>query len=1047
MTAITELTLAEQPLVKYLCDTLKYTLLSPAQLSAQRERLDQVILKPILVAQLQALNNIGPAEATAIYSELAGITDNVEWLKRLRNKTSRLLRGESGSSPVVLVDYATPENNTFHIAQQFTVKGQSHVIPDVVVFLNGIPVVVIELKSPLNPKHDAFDAIVQIQGYEAEAPRLFAPNQFNIASNNTTFRYGATGAPRQFWSDWRDPWPRPASDFTDAAERGVWAVLEPTRLLDIMAHFIVFETTDTGVVKKMCRHQQYRAVSKIFDRVVDSQHRRGLIWHTQGSGKSLTMVFAALKLKFHRGTDHPEVKNPNLLVLTDRVALHEQITKTFRAVGIENVRSVAGIRRPVGADGKPIYAKPGQTETHYLFDHLVPEGKGKVVLSTIFKFQGDDERLFSKDPKTVAAALDALAMPHSGRWILMIDECHRTQERDLGAYLRAMLPEARRFGFTGTPIKSDDLNTFDTFSVDGEGYLDKYGIDDAIADGATVPVKYLSRRSAWTLDAGKLDALFDQTFLGVPDATVEELKKRGVTKGDLARIHTRIDLIAYDIWQHFKTHVQPKGYKAQIVAIDRLTCVAYKKALDKHIAEDLAAQGVADAQAKAEAMSVCVYSAAQHDKQKHPALHALQLTDQQVKDKTREFRAADGALQFLIVCSKLLTGFDAPIEQAMYLDNPLRDHNLLQAIARTNRRSGAKPHGLIVDYIGVFTNLKKTLAAYRKEDVAAAATDFDGLVDELQAAQRAVMDFIKPVPRTDDPKADAHAVLDFLNTEDRWLIFRGKASTFIKAYGALMPDPRALPARPDLKYVAACVAAGRVRFDGKEETDWKQHVPQVRALLQEHLKVTGLASALKLYDLRDPAFWAEFDAVADGEIDARQAAVHKLAELQKITHEAAADNPAQFGPFSARVKALLKAFEAGMDALDALAKGKQVATDLQTEMGKHETVGLSKRAYAVAAILAEFAPEAEPSDVEEACGAGGGGEGGAADGLTQAQEAAKAIDAIYQAAPVGWHGLTQLKKDLRLKVALLIKPLGLPGWFDAVPQRIEAYAVAHYRGG
>lgn len=1041
-----ELSLVEIPLVKYLCDTLGYTYIHPKDHPTLRPDPGAVILKPILIAQLQALNNIDAGEASAIYSELAGLMDNAEWLARLRNKASRKLRGESTSSPVVLVDYDTPSNNHFAVTQQFKVKGSPSIIPDVVVFLNGVPVVVIEAKSPLNPAQTTYDAIVQMHGYEANGPRLFAPNLFNIATNNTTFRYGATGAPRQFWGDWRDPWPRAADAFVDATERGLYALLDKPRLLDIIAHFIVFETHDNVTIKKMCRHQQYRAVNKMVDRVIDGQARTGLIWHTQGSGKSLTMVFAALKLKFHRGIHSAELTNPNLLVLTDRVALHEQITKTFQAVGIQNVVSVAGIRRPTDAQGVPIHAKAGQTEKRYLLDEVVPGAKGKMVLSTIFKFQGDDPRLFSKDKAEVQAALADLAMPNSGRWILMIDECHRTQERDLGAYLRAMLPEARRFGFTGTPVKSADLNTFSNFSVGGEGYLDKYGIDDAIKDGATVPVKYLSRRTAWTLDAPKLDVAFDQTFLGVPDAVVEELKKRGVTKGDLARLTTRIDLIATDIWWHFKTHVRPEGYKAQVVAIDRLACVAYKRALDATITADLVRQGVPvdAAVAQAEAMSICVYSAAQHDAQKHPALHALQLDEAGTKQAIKDFNNPKSPLQFLIVCSKLLTGFDAPIEQAMYLDNPLRDHNLLQAIARTNRVHDSKPHGLIVDYIGVFKNLKETLSAYRADDVAHAATDYDGLAAELEAARRAVMDFIKPVALTGDPKADGHAVIAFIATEDRWLIFRGKAAAFVKAYGALMPDPRALPAKHDLKFIAVCVNLGRAHFDQKVEVDWKQYGQQVRALLEAHLTVTGLSTALKLYDLDDAIFWQEYDKVTDGQIDAQTAAVHKLAELQKITKEAAADNPAQFGPFSARVKALIKAFQAGMDALEALAESKTIAEGVQAEAAKHQASGLSKRAYAVATILAGFV---ETGDVEGPDAGAASSTSSGPKGLTQAQEVAKAIDEIYTHAPPGWHGMTQLKKTLRQRVALLVKPLGLSGWFEAVPQAVEAYAVAHYQGG
>ena len=219
-----------------------------------------------------------------------------------------------------------------------------------------------------------------------------------------------------------------------------------------------------------------------------------------------------------------------------------------------------------------------------------------TVLSTVFKFQGSEEPI-----------------PNSANWIVMVDECHRTQEKDLGAYLRKTMPEARFFGFTGTPIKKNDKDTYANFGVVGEGYLDKYGIDDAVADGATVPIYYTGRKTDWHIDEAKIDILFDQWFADLPDDKLEEVKKRGVKITDLVKHPKRVDLIAYDIWTHFKEYARPDGFKAQIVAIDREAVILYKRALDKVIADDLIAQGMDsdEAAAQAAAMSACVYSASQ----------------------------------------------------------------------------------------------------------------------------------------------------------------------------------------------------------------------------------------------------------------------------------------------------------------------------------------------------------------------------------------------------------------------------------------------------
>ena len=285
-------------------------------------------------------------------------------------------------------------------------------------------------------------------------------------------------------------------------------------------------------------------------------------------------------------------------------------------------------------------------------------------------------------------------MPDSANWTVLVDECHRTQEKDLGAYLRATLPEACFFGFTGTPVKRNDHDTYANFSEGSEGYLDKYGIDDAVADGATVPIRYTGRKTEWHIDPEKLDILFDQWFAHEPDAVIEKLKQRGVTIAELAKHPKRIELIAYDIWTHFHEHIQPDGLKAQIVGIDREAVVLYKQALDRTIAAYFMKEGLSEDEAlqKATAMSACVYSSSQEDdkpsedayrSQVREALQENKIDKKAEKEIVKRFGKKDDPLSFLIVCNKLLTGFDAPIEAVMYLDNPLKEHNLLQAIART----------------------------------------------------------------------------------------------------------------------------------------------------------------------------------------------------------------------------------------------------------------------------------------------------------------------------------------------------------------------------
>ena len=924
-----ETTLVELPAVRYLRDVLGYTFVSPAEALALREGENHVLFRAQLVDALVRLNGIAREDASAIYSELSRIDDNERWLAILRGSYSRKVTGEATHRPIRLIDFDDPANNTFVVTHQLEVRGLSYRIPDVVIFVNGIPLVVIEAKSGL-AKQDVFDAIDDIAVYERELPRLFATNLFNIATNGLSLRYGATGAPREFWATWPDAWPREKSEFENEPMRlGLYALLDKARLLDLLAHFVVFEKDgERGTsVKKICRYQQFRAVNKIVARVVAGKIRQGLVWHTQGSGKSLTMVFAALKLKFHRGIDSPELENPNLLVVTDRRDLDLQITKTFQDCGIPN----------------PLHA--GSIDE--LRELVRGAPKGRVVLSTIFKAQDS-----------------VTPVERSNDWIVLVDEAHRTQEKDLGAYLRATFPDARFFGFTGTPVKSKDLDTRKNFGVPGEAYLDRYGIEDAVADGATVPIRYMSRMALWDLDAAKLDVMFDQEFAALPEELRDELKARGVTRGDLARFEPRIALIAYDLWVHFKKNVMPDGMKAQIVAVDRKACTVYKRHLDTIIARELEREGLSpeDAARRAAAMSACVYSSGGKDDLKpgNEDLARYFLDEEAERDAIRRFKDSKEPLSFLIVCNKLLTGFDAPIEQAMYLDSPLTQHNLLQAIARTNRRYGPrKDHAIVVDYIGVTKDLKKALDSYDPEDVQDAMASDGALEDDLRRAHAAAMAFVKKAKRTGDPEADAKAGCDAIGTEDVWYEFRTAARDFLRAQAAVGSKPMRLETSADAKYVATVLAYGGLQFEQKPEIDFKGLSEKIRGMLEEHLKVTGLQTLVTLPEITDPRFWYGLGQEESGEEDLETAALKKASALKKTLAAKAAQSPAQYRTLSERVQELIDSFtQKQIDAAELYRRTYEYAVELVRKEVEYEDTGLDRDTHGFYAILARE-PEAE----------------------------------------------------------------------------------------
>jgi len=569
MSSPCEYTLAEKPILDYL-QSCGYSYLSSYKNDFARDGLNQVILRDTFMETISRINDVPEEVAHSTYLDLLNVSDNEKWFSILRGDYSRRVLGASDLKTIHFIDFLHPENNTFTVTNQYSVKAEHTRRADIVLFINGIPVVVIEAKSPVAAEGRLKRAVGQMMLYEQDIPRLFYSNAFNIATDGVSVLYGSTGAAWEYWGKWKDPWPRKESDFTSEFEMSLWSLLEPSRLLDIIAHFIVFETREGQTIKKMCR---YRATNKLVERVLEDKYKRGLIWHTQGSGKSLTMVFSALKLKSHRTIESPTLANPNLLVVTDRIDLDDQIAKTFKACGLPNPKQMESVRE--------------------LRDFVHSSTQGLTLLSTIFKFEGSTK-----------------PVENSSNWIILVDECHRTQEKDLGAFLRATLPDSWYFGFTGTPVKKKDINTYINFGPPGELYMDRYGIDDAVADGSTVPVRYTSRKADWQIEAADLDILFDNWFAELPDDKLEKLKTEGVSVSQLAKHEERIELLAKDIWEHFKSNVDPHGFKAQIVAIDRQAIILYKRYLDKAISISLQEEGVSEEEACriARGMSEPVYS-------------------------------------------------------------------------------------------------------------------------------------------------------------------------------------------------------------------------------------------------------------------------------------------------------------------------------------------------------------------------------------------------------------------------------------------------------
>lgn len=1011
---MSEYRLAEKPVLDALA-AQGWQVLSPAQALAMREEENRVILKSVLIEALRDLNGIGAADAEAIYNDLATLSDNEDWQRKLRGGYSRRLTGENRDSPITLIDFKDTSRNRFQVTRQFRVAAQRLRIPDIVLFVNGIPLVVIEAKSPLKATARAEEAFEQIKQYERDIPRLFASNTFNIVTDGMATLYGAAGSPAQFYAAWPDAWPRTRADFPDDLSKDLWCLCEPSRLLDLLAHFIVFEVDpETGEkIKKVCRYQQFRAVNKAVARVAAGERRKGLIWHTQGSGKSLTMVFLALKLKTHLTLNAPTLANPNILVLTDRIDLDDQISKTFVACGLPNpvqCSSVAALRDAVNRGGN-----------------------GQILLSTIFKFAG------SKKP-----------IPNSANWIVLVDECHRTQEKDLGAFLQATLPDAHFYGFTGTPIKSTDKDTYARFSVAGEGYLDKYGIDDAVRDGATVPILYEGRKADWAINEAEIDILFDRWFVDLPDDKREELKSKGLTVATLAKHPERVRLIALDIWEHFKSVCQPDGFKAQIVVVDREAIVLYRAALSSVIASDLVTGGTdaEAAQAQADAMIACIFSKSQEDNKpsENPDVAAVRVEleahyvdDDAEKAIKRRFKAYGAEPSFLIVCDKLLTGFDAPIEHVMYLDKPLKEHNLLQAIARTNRTCTVKkpdggeiekPNGRIVDYIGVTNHLDEALKSYRANDVENALRDIAVLRNDLREAHARYRTQKRAMGLDGmDEKSAAYAAaaIAAAGREDEWFDLQRLTRNFIKVYGDLSPDPAILDFTGEVKWAAAFLRLATQAISKDESLDHRSYSGKIREMLEQHVHVTGLSTTIRLRNLTDPNFADDFETDDKSDEELQEAFVRKSTELRRVTRELVDRNPAQYDRFSERVLEVIRRFESGqIGAADGLRDFESLTGDIETEQGAHAELGMDEVAFSILRIM-----EAEVSDI----------------GHDVLQDAAVAIGAIYAEANRSQPAFTHMPeylRSLRQQVRRVLSERSI-GETKAIRDAVEEFVVHTYR--
>lgn len=852
--------------------------------------------------------------------------------------------------------------NSFTVANQFRVDcppghdvGKGFIIPDVVMLVNGIPVVVVEAKSPGIPEplaeavkqlrryHNARKAALEVEENEG-TPALFASVQLLIATSFDQARVGCIGAGLEHYGQWKTvvgPDGTGSEDDVIAAlgkkglseqERLVAGMLHPAHLLDILRHYLLFMNVGGQTIKIVCRYQQYRAVNRALERlrsgktrVQDGEYDRrgGIVWHTQGSGKSLTMVFMIRKMR----TDLT-LRKFKVIMVTDRKDLQRQLSETATLSGdvVEMATSNGSLKKLAKRKG------PG------------------LVFATIQKYRTDE------DVAEVTKGPAFEVLNEDDTIVVVVDEAHRTQAGDLHANLMAALPNCARIGFTGTPIVMGEKKR--TTQIFGE-FIDKYTIKEAEADGATVPVLYEGRTAEGAVkDGATLDGLFEDMFCGRTDEELEAIRKKYATKGNILEAKELIGEKARDMLRHYVTNLLPNGYKAQVVAYSRTAVVRYHAAFlvarDELMVEAAAlsnhdkAMDDAELCTKSEKLQALVQAWRYRDTLEKIEFAAImsggnnddaswkQWTEGAAQEtRIKRFKkplfhkdaTKSDPLAFLIVKSMLLTGFDAPIEGVMYLDRSIREAELLQAIARVNRTGFGKTCGIVVDYFGVAHHLKEALKAYSNKDIDGALASLSDQIPVLQDRHIRVVDIFRRAG-LDDLSNDEDC-LQVLSTEKARAEFTVKLKDFLKSLEIILPRPEGLPFVQDAKRLAYLQARARNRY---------RDIPvigadigaKVRKLIDDHVISLGINPKIPPVQLTDAEFDNQVGQAASGRAKASEMEHAIRSHIRKNLEK----DPVRLRKMSERLNDILNGFGQQWDQI--IEQLQAIIDELRGEASDHD---------------------------------------------------------------------------------------------------------------
>ncbi|MBI4371435.1 MAG: HsdR family type I site-specific deoxyribonuclease [Elusimicrobia bacterium] len=884
----------QNPLIGY-AEEIGWTYLPADEVLRLRRGAGGWLLYQVLREKLNALNPgvVDGKNADDIIARIENvrctIEGNAEILKWLRGDHSIHSEGEKRRRNVNVVDFERPGNNVFHVTDEWEyTNGQKGNRADVVFLINGIPVAIAETKSAKYA--DGIDrAVVQLRRYHEETPELMVSPQVFEATQLLDFHYGVTwNLDRKSIFNWKEEEP---GNFEAKVKR----FFGRERFLKLLRDWIIFFLKDDELQKAVLRQHQSRAVEKIVERALDPVKKTGLIWHTQGSGKTFTMITAARQL-----LENPSFGKTTVLMLVDRNELEGQLSGW--------ITSILG-------EGK---AEIVQSKKH-LKELLRTDYRGLIV-SMIHKFEKADKDLCTRDSIFV-----------------LVDEAHRSTGSDLGNYLQAALPKATFIGFTGTPIDqiAYGKGTFKVFGKDdAQGYLDKYSIQESIADGTTLELHYALAPNEIRVPREMLEKEFWALAETEGISDIEELNhilERAVTLKAFLKSKDRVRQVAEFVAKHFKENIEPLGYKAFLVGVDREACALYKKELDRVLPEDY---------------STVVYTSAHNDP---PALAKFKLKDDQEKHVRKAFTKPGEKPKILIVTEKLLTGFDAPILYCMYLDKPMRDHTLLQAIARVNRPYEddgiKKPAGLVVDFVGIFERMEKALS-FDSDVVQSVIKNIDALkalfvrmMNEEAAPYLALCR-----GRMDDKAVErAVAALAEIAKRDGFFDFFKKLENL---YEIISPDPMMRPFMDD--YAKLCRLYQVIRAAVNPHRGfYSDLMKKTESIVREHAQAFGLDTVTKTVAINEETL----EALKKKQAPPAAKIINLVRTLAGLAHSQGARQPFLI-PIGERAETILRNYEDRQTTTeDALQELEELVREYDEARRKAEKTGLSPEAFAAFWLL------------------------------------------------------------------------------------------------